>query len=89
MIEWIEWIICDDCGESFPRNEMHHDDSGSYCEADYAEYIDQQAALYAPRGYSTGHSSPATGPSEAEPSEADAYERDDPKHPDWLDRVLD
>lgn len=44
-----ELTKCDDCGEMHLHTEMHHDESGHYCDDCRSAWEGEQHALYAPR----------------------------------------
>lgn len=70
---------CDDCGERFDHTEMVFDESGEVqmCDTDWADF---QGQLAMERYVDARHT-----PRPAVPG----YDPDDPKHPDYVWRLLD
>lgn len=76
-----DYYICEDCGERFDRTEMHITDAYQLCDTDYADVMGAQAAeAYAEYVLNYDyHARPAVP----------GYDPDDPKHPDYVWRLLD
>lgn len=73
------YYICDDCGEQYDRTEMVFDESGEIqmCDTDWADFQGQRAM----EAYVDARHAPRPA--------VPGYDPDDPKHPDYVWRLLD
>lgn len=74
-----EYFVCDDCGERYDWTERCTDESEAVqmCDTDWADF---QGQLAAERQADYYHRPRAAVP---------GYDLDDPKHPDYVERLID